>query len=601
MAPAREDPVETIQFQQGAFGAFHRATSFVGTAEVQIRGGAVYAAWDGELMNLEIPRAVDMDVKQRQVGTFLVDLYTRFGTGMFSRLLGDFAVAIWDPREKRLVAACDRFRVRPLYYYSDGFKVFFASKLRAFSERPEVQKKINPEAIIDYLDLSVIPTPATIYQDVKKLPPGHMLVWQSGSLETKRYWDIRYAEDATKTEADYAFEVRNALDSSVDQKIALADDGVDIGAFLSGGIDSTTIVGLLHRRVGDRVKAFTIGFSEDGFNEMRYARIGARHFGVKHYEYVVSPSDTVEFLPRMASEYDEPFGNSSAVPTYYCAKLARESGVRTIFAGDGGDELFAGNERYAHDRKFQLYHKVPSRIRQSLIDPIGAAVSDSRIRVLERAGKYIRRANIPCPDRWFSYSPSRTIPMFEEMLTDEMRAVANSRPFLAPYKDVFREAVAESEINRFLYLDLKAAIADNDLVKVTRMAELAGINVQFPFLCHQLADLSGAIPSRMKMRGSRLRSFFKNAFSELLPSEIIEKKKHGFGLPIPVWLRTESGLRDFAADLVLSPRAVQRGYFRSAFLKNIFELHRSDTTSFYGSIIWNLMMLELWHRRHWDK
>jgi asparagine synthase (glutamine-hydrolysing) len=281
-------------------------------------------------------------------------------------------------------------------------------------------------------------------------------------------------------------------------------------------------------------------------------------------------------------------------------KVAREHGVRAIFAGDGGDELFAGNERYGGDKVFQLYHRVPGILRTALIEPAVRLLSPSGIPPFPKAMKYIRRANIPNPDRMFSYSPSRTIPMYGEMLDGALQEAAlRQEPFWA-YRERYKVADARSELNRFMYLDMKGAIADNDLPKVTRMAELAGLKVQFPFLSHRLAEIAGRIPSNVMMRGFRLRSFFKRAYRDFLPVETIRKQKHGFGLPIPVWLRTDPGLKEMAHELLLSPRAVQRGYFRKSFLEDVFRKHQVDTTSFYGTLIWNLMMLELWHRHHYD-
>jgi asparagine synthase (glutamine-hydrolysing) len=436
--------------------------------------------------------------------------------------------------------------------------------------------------------------------DVRKLPPGHRLAWRKGALETVRYWDMRYTEDGSKTEDEYCREVREVLKSSIETRLALTGKRGEVGAFLSGGVDSTTVVGLLHESIGDRVQAFSIGFAEDRFNEIEYARIAARRFGVKLHELTVSPSDTLDTIPRISAEYDEPFGNSSVVPTYSCVKLARDCGMTAIFAGDGGDELFAGNKRYAEDKKFQLYQRIPLWLRRRAIDSV-AGLSGSGIPVLAKTGKYVRRANIPCPDRWFSYRPSRTIPIYEEMLSGELKEVAGTHAPFAFHRAAYGNADASNELNRFMYLDLKAAIADNDILKVTRMSELAGLSVHFPFLCHRLAELSGTIPSHMKMRGFRLRSFFKKAFSGLLPAETVAKKKHGFGLPIPLWLRTEPRLQELANELVLSPRSLQRGYFNKGFLGKLFESHQASTTGFYGTIIWDLMMLELWHRNNWDK
>jgi asparagine synthase (glutamine-hydrolysing) len=363
-------------------------------------------------------------------------------------------------------------------------------------------------------------------------------------------------------------------------------------------VDSSTVTGVLTQVAGKPIKSFSIGFDEARFNEIQYARIAARAFGTEHHEYFVTPQDVLYALPLLLEGFDEPYGNASAVPTYFCAKLARDYGVDVLYAGDGGDELFAGNERYAVQRLFDYYYCIPAWLRQSCVEPGVLALAQRwNWTLLHKGQKYIQRARTPYPERLCAYSVFEVIPM-ADLLTDHLlETLAGSYHLHAPVHYHYGQAQAQSELDRQLYVDLKLAIADNDLLKVTRMTEVAGVCVHFPFLDHRLAEFAATVPARIKMRGRKLRSFFKNAYADILPQEILTKQKHGFGLPIPVWLRTDKALNDLMHDLVLGPRTLQRGFFRKHTLEQLVKSHKTDETSFYGTMLWNIMMLEAWLRQ----
>jgi asparagine synthase (glutamine-hydrolysing) len=279
-----------------------------------------------------------------------------------------------------------------------------------------------------------------------------------------------------------------------------------------------------------------------------------------------------------------------------CAKLACENGAHTLYAGDGGDELFAGNERYATQRLFDRYHRIPEWFRKTVLQPVVFSIADRLGREpFVKGKKYIQRASIPYPDRLSSYGFLKVHSMAELLLDSALEVVGSYDPDEA-LRTHYSRAPASSELDRQLYIDLKLAISDNDLFKVTRMTEAAGIKVRFPLLDHRLAEFAARIPSRIKMPGRALRAFFKEAYADFLPREVLAKRKHGFGLPIPIWLRTDKELNEMMVELLLSPTAIQRGYFRRKALEQLIERHKTDQTSFYGTAIWNLMVLELWHR-----
>jgi asparagine synthase (glutamine-hydrolysing) len=372
-----------------------------------------------------------------------------------------------------------------------------------------------------------------------------------------------------------------------------------IGTFLSGGVDSSTVTGILTQVLKGPIKAFSIGFDEQRFNEINYARVAARSFKSEHYEYYVTPRDTLDAIPLLIDAFDEPFANASAVPAYYCAKMAKDHGVNVLYAGDGGDELFAGNERYGTQHLFEYYNQIPRWVREPLVEPIVFTLADGLKWELFRKGKkYIQRARIPYHERISSYDFFNIVPI-KEFLDDRMLDVVG-REF-NPYgifTDYYFQAPAKNNLDRHLYIDWKLTLSDNDLIKVTRMTETVGITARYPFLDTPLVEFSVRVPARIKMRGTKLRTFQKRAYADLLPLEVRRKKKHGFGLPIPVWLRTDKGLNEMMHDLVLSPGSIQRGYFRRKGLENLVKEHSIEGTSFYGTILWSLMVLELWHRQY---
>jgi len=529
----------------------------------------------------------------------ILDRFVREGQEAWNRLRGDFAIAIWDGRDDSLTLACDPFRIQPLFYYVDAQKLIFGSRIRMVTSHPRPMRlEIDPDSLIDVLTGSVIPTPHTVYREVKKLPPGTVLVYRSGTVTLRPYWSMRFEPDGKSGAKTLAKTLRERLADAVSCRLQADGNGNAFGAFLSGGIDSSTVTGLLTRISGHPIQTFSIGFGEARFNEMDYARIAARAFGAIHHEYFVQPSDVLIAIPVLLDAYDEPFANASAIPTYYCAKLAREHGVDVLYAGDGGDELFAGNERYAFQRLLDYYHQVPAWIRDPLLVPALSALARTNISVFVQGMKYVQRARVPYPDRLFSYSLFGVLPKDEVLAREILPALSPDRSLDGTLARLYREAKASTPLDRQLYVDLMFAICDNDLFKVTRATDAAGVTVRYPFLDQRLVQFAGTVPAKLKMRGTKLRSFFKNAYSDFLPKATITKTKHGFGLPIPVWLRTEPALNTMMRDLLLGDRSAIGPYFTRSAVQTLVERHASDTTSYYGTFLWNLMILELWLRRN---
>ena len=368
--------------------------------------------------------------------------------------------------------------------------------------------------------------------------------------------------------------------------------------FLSGGTDSSSICGLLSKTRQDPVTAYSIGFSETGYNEMYYARKAAEAFGLDHHEYYITPDDLLQSLPNIVKVYDEPFGNSSIIPAYYCAKLAANNGFQYMLAGDGGDEVFGGNERYSTQQVFRNYFKIPSVFRHGLIEPLLInRLEKLPFGIFQKGGRYIRRSNLEEVQRIHSY---RYVD-FEDMFTHEFLESCD----LASTENIaykhFHELEKANALDRHLYLDMKLTITDNDLRKVSRMCDLAHVRVRYPLLDSKVVDFGFQIEENLKLRGTAgLRYIFKKAFQDLLPQEILNKQKHGFGLPIANWLRSNSKIQQFAHDLLFDKKHLNRGYFKPDFVKKIWQLQLEDPTPYFGTLVWLMMLLELWYRVHLD-
>jgi asparagine synthase (glutamine-hydrolysing) len=579
-----------------AIGAQRFPGRLAGAAEMALDKRSLALAFHGNLYNLE--ELFPLKKQNLNPLSGLLELYVREGIAFLRRLRGEFILALWDGQREILHLATDRFRVHPLFYYQDQDKLVFSSRMKGILACPfPVKRTINLEAIVHVVASSIIPTPKTIFEEVKKIPAGHFLTYRRGEVRTEPYWEVSFLNPSKGSESALAQEFKEHLTEAI--SICLPPDKTSnhIGTFLSGGVDSSTVTGILTQVLKHPVKAFSIGFDEQRFNEINYARVAARSFESEHYEYFVTPKDTLDAIPVLIDAFDEPFANASAVPAYYCAKMAKDHGVNVLYAGDGGDELFAGNERYGTQHLFEYYNKIPRQVRESLVKPMVFILADGlKWELFIKGKKYIQRACISYHERISSYDFFNIVPM-TEFLDDRMLDVVG-REF-NPYEiftDYYFEAPAKNNLDRHLYIDWKLTLSDNDLIKVTRMTETVGITARYPFLDTPLVEFSVRVPARIKMRGTKLRTFQKRAYADLLPLEIRRKEKHGFGLPIPVWLRTNQSLNEMMHDLVLSPRSIQRGYFKKASVEKLVGDHKTDETPFSGTILWNLMILELWHR-----
>jgi len=534
------------------------------------------------------------DACQFPLAVLLAHLYRKRGPTFVELLRGAFSIAVWDEREQRLLLAVDRLGVNSLYWREEGARIFFGTRAGAVRAVQGETAEVDRAALMQYLLFSSVPAPLTIYRGTHRILPGHVLLFDKDRVRESSYWDIEYAESEDRDESRWAEEVREGIRSSV--HVCLQErEAESTGAYLSGGTDSSSVVAFMSERFSP-VNTFSIFFEEQRYSEIGYARTTAEHFRTKHNELCLRPSDAWDCIPQVTRYYDEPFANSSALGAYLCARMAREKGMSGLLAGDGGDELFAGNSRYATDRYFAAYHHIPAWIRHGLVEPVTRAMPQSES-VWTLPKRYVRRANIANPTRIFSYNVFLSEPatqifepdFLEEVPPNTWMDVANGH---------FNSAKAKTELNRLLYLDVKMILADNDLRKVAGTAELAGVRAIFPLLDYKLVELSARIPSRLKLKGMKKRYIFKKAMKGLLPNAILKKKKHGFGVPVALWLSQDKRFDLMVDDLLSDSRTRQRGYFQPAFLDRLRVLARGADAHYYGEILWYLVALELWHREH---
>lgn len=520
----------------------------------------------------------------------IVEAYRRHGVGFLKLLRGSFALALMDPQRSVALLAVDRRGVRRLAWQvaPDG-TLIFASPIDAMQPHPSGRFELSPQAIFDYAHLSVIPAPHTIFRDVQKLHAGEYLRFESGRASVGRYWEPP-AENGRRDVDALCRETVDCLRGAVRRSIEDAD-GSATGAFLSGGLDSSTVLGLATETLGRPMKSFTIGFDSEIYNELHYATIAARHFASPHHTYNVTPADAAALLPRIAAVYDEPFGNSSAVPTFFCAGLAREHGISLMLAGDGGDEIFAGNERYVQQQVFDLYFRLPGAARLAIEAGLRAIPGSGSLPLVRKAAGYVRRARTPMPDRMLTYSfldGARLAEVFEP----EFLAQVDPDGPLAALRQTYARHAEGPLLRRMLQFDMQVTLADNDLRKVTTMCELAGMPVRFPFLDEAVIDLGATLPADLLIRRFRLRDFYKRAFAGILPEPTLRKQKHGFGMPVRFWIAHDTALREAVGDALMGLKA--RGIVRPRFLDRLLQDREAQASGAFGQLGWYLAVLEGW-------
>ncbi|MBI4611291.1 MAG: asparagine synthase (glutamine-hydrolyzing) [Candidatus Rokubacteria bacterium] len=552
--------------------------------------GSIWVVFNGEIYNFPELRA-ELETKghrfrSRTDTEILVHLYEEEGPGAVERLRGMFAFALWDRRRRRLLLARDRLGKKPLFYAFDGRTFRFASEMKAILADGMAQE-VDPLALHYYLSYRYIPHPLTIFRSIRKLPPAHLLLLSGDMLRIKPYWQVGASAGQDGDEQALCQELVQRLQEAV--RLRMASD-VPVGAFLSGGIDSSAVVALMAEVSPAPVRTFAVGFEGDG-DDLERARRVARAFGTAHHELVVKP-DAVGLLPRLVCHLDEPFGDPSIIPTWYLARFAREH-VTVALNGDGGDETFAGYGKYWQNRAAGWLGVLPRPFHDGLLD---RSISFLRrlapeTRRLTSLQAICRSASLSHPERYAVLSGTLEETARAKLYTADFRAAIGNPPDLLAER--YRAIPIEDRVNRMLAADASGFLPDDLLYKMDMATMAHGLEARSPFLDHRFVEFAFGIPGSFKLRGLRRKFILKKALSGILPADLLSLPKRGFDPPVARWLRED--LREMAADLLLDGTARGRGYLRAPFVEALLDAHRQRRAD-WSPLLWKLLVLELWHR-----
>jgi asparagine synthase (glutamine-hydrolysing) len=521
----------------------------------------------------------------------VIHAYDEYGEDCVRLLRGMFAFAIWDTKDQSLFLARDRVGKKPLFYtLTSGGEFVFGSEIKVLLTHGGVTREIDQGALDAYLTFGYVPEELCIFKNIRKLEPGHYLLFKDGKVHTEKYWDFDPSEEMlADTEGEIAEDLLGRLREAV--RVRLLSE-VPLGAFLSGGVDSSAVVGLMSQIMDQPVKTFSIGFNEDSFDELKNARVASKHFKTDHHEFVVTP-DFVDIVDELVCHFDEPFADSSALPTFMVSKLARQH-VTVVLTGDGGDELFGGYRRYLTDRGRSGLERLPRTIQQNLLRPLSEALPHGAL------GKnYLFNISLDAAGRYIDSISHFNGPRKRRLYSNERRNKMNGS--FERGEKLFRQIAgslsSDDTFENLLYLDSKTYLPSDILTKVDRMSMANSLEARCPLLDHRLIEYVLRIPSAMKLNGRETKYIFKKAISGIVPSDILHREKQGFGVPINEWINVQ--LKDRIQSDLSDKRSISRGYFDPKYVNVLLDEHRRGRRD-HSHALWTLWMLELWHRRYID-
>jgi asparagine synthase (glutamine-hydrolysing) len=562
-----------------------------GQQPIHNEDSTVWVVFNGEIYNYAALRAELESLGHRFYTASdtetIVHAYEQWGEEGFARLRGMFGIALWDSRDATLLLARDRVGIKPLHYAVERDRIYFASEIKSILAAWETEPAIDLAALDHYLSYLYTPGDGSIFAGIRKLPPGHLLRWQRGKLHVRRYWQVPVDQSMPASDEEAVQGLRAVLRDAV--RSHLMSD-VPLGAFLSGGVDSSLVVGLMAEASSQPVRTFSIGFDVPQYDELEHARVVARHFGTDHHEFVVKP-DALAIIDDLISHFDEPFGDSSAIPTWYVSEMARRH-VTVVLSGDGGDELFGGYDRYfPHPRvaAFDRWAPPGTRRMASLVWPWlphGATGKNFLRRVArDERGRYLDAIG------YFQSDEKRSL-----MAADVWRQLgdANAETRLGRH---FARLDALPWHGQLMHFDFETYLPEDILTKVDRMSMAHSIESRVPLLDNAVVDFAARLPSGLKIREGRRKHILKEAAAGLLPTEILDRRKQGFAVPIGAWFR--GGVRELFSDVLLSTRARQRGFFEPRFIERLVREHVTGRRE-HTLRLWALVVFELWHRQCLD-
>jgi len=550
--------------------------------------GDIWIAFNGEIWNYG-PLRKELIEKGHHFRTSsdtetIIHAYEEYGVDCVARLHGMFGFAIWDHPRERLLLARDRVGKKPLYYTCVDGNLIFASEIKALLCHPGVTRQVDVQALADFLSVRYVPGPATIFANIYKVQPGHCLFYEHETLRKVCYWDISFGQTEQRPVEEYMRGIRQHVRRAVEERL-MAD--VPLGAMLSGGVDSSIIVGTMSQLVNQPVKTFAVGFDEPGYSELPYARLAAEHFGTEHHELIVRGSDLSKYWLLLTWHRDEPVSEASDLGVYLISRLARQH-VKVLLSGEGGDETFAGYPKYAVDWMAKYYHVLPRPIRDQVITPLLYRLPYS-MRKLQFAERSLSQS---APERWMEW-----FGVFNGKMKDELLSAHTKSRIDLDAHGIFRHWLEKNpqrdDLSSMLYLDTKIWLPDNLLMKGDKMTMAASLEARMPLLDYQLMEYAASIPSNIKIKPFRAKYLFKRAFADFLPEPILTRKKMGFNIPVDIWFREEQ--RSLIPRLLLSERARSRGFLNEAYVARLLRDHLEGRTN-YRIQLFILASLEIWFR-----
>lgn len=553
----------------------------------------IVVVMNGELYNFREVRA-DLEKRGHQFETqtdteILPHLYEEYGDALVEHLNGMFAFALWDKRRQKLLIARDRFGEKPLYYGVFDGKLIFASEPKVLLQNPAVKAEINIDALRQYLSFDYVPAPASIYKNIYKLPAAHLLTVENGEVNTQRYWNLSFHKNGSMPSVEKAAEdLREIVSDAV--RMRLVSD-VPLGILLSGGVDSSTVAAFAVRHSNEKVKTFSIGFEEDSFDESKYARQVAEHLGTEHYEDRLSVEKAADLISEIGKWLDEPLSDGSLIPTFLLSRFVRKH-VTVALGGDGGDEIFAGYPMYFGHKMARIYDSIPRFLRSGLIEPIinNLPVSTKNLSFDYKAKRFVAASKYDTVTRHHSWFGSFSIDQQNDLLSGDILENASGDIYRGA-KDLLKITDAVDEIEQMQFLDMNFYMAEDILTKVDRASMAVSLEVRAPFLDPRVAQFAAGLPLEYKLKGSKGKYILKKAVEPLLPKNILQRPKKGFGIPIAEWLKGR--LNPLLHDLLAPGRLKEQGLFDEKFVLRLIKEHESGLASHHKQL-WTLLVFQLW-------
>ncbi len=556
--------------------------------------GGVHVVLDGTIYNAPALRnelkSADILFRNENDAEVVLRLYEKCGPETAQRLNGPFAVAVWDEGPRRLTLFRDRIGKKPLFYRMESSRFLFSSELKSILATPDVPREIDLSALDDYITYQYVPHPKTIFRNINKLPPGHVAVWQNGQLSISRYWNIDWNEEDDRLSADEWSEQLRALLADA-SRLRMGTDEEVLGAFLSGGVDSSLITGMLKQESTRQIRTFSIGFEQKEYDESGFARQTAKRLGTLHRELLVKPSDLENLLPQLVNHYDEPFADSSAIPTWLLCEMTRQD-VNVAFSGDGGDELFAGYDRYRAVRLGQVAEHVPLFLRRLLAGPVRTMIPASTrqravLRRLKRFLETLGMESLECYLQWIAIFHRQRR---DELYTDYLKQELSHYDSLDFLREAQQFCLNRDRVTQTSLIDIQTYLPCDVMTKVDIAASAHGLQCRAPLLDYRMVEFAARMPISYKMQGRRGKVILRNTFREFLPPDINWRPKRGFGVPLDHWFR--GPLKNMVQDILLSEQFTGRGFFQRAAVEKLLDEHFTNRFD-HAARIWALLFLEV--------